>query len=78
MLTRKGRLRCKTCDDKHPKRGGAFLTLYGWAIGPETTFEPMELVDMEIADHYCSWECLLEGAIDQTLADTTPADIIGD
>jgi hypothetical protein len=78
MLTRKGRLRCETCGCKHPKRGGAFLTVYGWAIGPKTAFRVIEPVNMHLADHYCSWECLLENAIDVTLDGATPADICGD
>lgn len=78
MLTPKGRLRCVTCGDKHSKRGDTFLTLHGWDIGPKTSFNAVEPIDMNVASHYCSWECLLDGACELVLGDTTPADITGD
>ena len=74
MLTRKGRLRCDACGKKQPKRDAEFLLVAGWALGPSARLDKIELLDVLLADHFCSSRRLAHWAISEAISDVEMAD----
>lgn len=61
MLTRKGKAKCDSCGLKHDRH---------------MDFDFLVLIDFSVNDgfHYCSWECLLNGAAEACASALEPSD----